>query len=335
MWLRRSGHGLLRIINDILDLSKLEANRLEPESIPYQPGAVIKYVVDLLRLGDLSPRVHLHFDLQNVPPAVLGDPTRVRQVLLNLVGNAIKFTAEGEVAVRASWSNNVLEISVIDTGSGISAEQLERLFEPFIQGDGSTSRRHGGTGLGLAICRRLVELMGGTLSVDSIPGLGGTFRFTVQAPRTEELPQSTTRSLAARPDEQQLDALVLLVDDNPVNLAVAEAMLVRLGCRVTAVTGGEAALHAIEHTAFDLVLMDFQMPGIDGFEATRRLRARGHTLPVVALTAGVTSDQQARCLEVGMNAVLTKPTTLQGLYRAVATWSGASARVDSMGRGSG
>jgi len=326
--IRSSGGGLLQILNDILDLSKLDAGRMEAETVPFRPRALVQDVVQLMRHSDLSPDVVLDAHTDNLPHRLVGDPSRLRQVLLNLVGNAVKFTRRGHVRVSAKWSDDRLWLSVADTGPGISPEAQSRLFEPFVQADSSTSRRHGGTGLGLAISRRLVQLLDGELTVESAPGLGSTFKFSVRAPlaRSED---NTSELLPLRQAGDRTFAVdVLLVDDNPVNLMVAKAMLERTGCRVQAVSSGQAALDAIEQTEFALVFMDCQMPGMDGFEATRELRRRGHGLPVVALTAGVTLEERDACIASGMNGVVAKPATLRHLREVLTQWTVTDAPTD-------
>ena len=324
--IRSSGHGLLQILNDILDLSKLEAGRMVREAVPYRPGPLVEDVVELLRHGDLSAGVTLSAQLDLPEDAVLvGDPARLRQVLLNLVGNAVKFTRQGRIDVQVRWSGGRLACAVVDTGPGIAADVQTRLFEPFEQADASTGRRHGGTGLGLAISRRLVTLMGGELGLDSTLGEGSTFHFTVDAPAHtgDCLPVAP-----ALPSDEEIRAAarVLLVDDNPVNLTVARAMLDRFGCNVTAARSGDEALALWEDGSFDLVFMDVQMPGMDGLEATRQLRAQGATVPVLALTAGVTQEERGLCRTAGMDAIVAKPITLDGMRDALQRWTGTDGR---------
>jgi len=320
--IRSSGGGLLRVINDVLDLSKLESGRVEADRVAYRPRAVITDVVSLMRHGDLASDVALTVHFTELPDRLVGDPSRLRQVLLNLVGNAVKFTTEGTIDVHATWRDDRLTVSVSDTGPGISPDRIEQLFAPFVQGDASHNRPHGGTGLGLAICRRLVELMGGILTASSVPGVGSTFTFHVRAPVARRAPAEAPLSpVQLVSGTRSLHAKVLLVDDNPVNLTVADAMLQRLGCTVTALDNAAAALEVIDEEAFDIVLMDCQMPDMDGFEATRTLRSRGHVLPILALTAGVTQEERQRCTESGMDAILAKPATMRGLREALARWT--------------
>ncbi|MEQ8980076.1 MAG: ATP-binding protein, partial [Deltaproteobacteria bacterium] len=295
---RDSGHSLLTIINDILDLSKLEAGRLAIERIPFRPDEMMGGILELIRAARDDEDVELSFRLDGVPDVIESDPLRLRQVLLNLVGNAVKFTAEGHVRVAMRWKDDRLRVEVEDTGCGIDADQIEALFEPFSQADVSTTRVHGGTGLGLTISRRLVELLGGTLGARSTPGVGSVFTFEIDAPRGE-LRTMDIAEVEAVPAGTR----VLLVDDNAVNLAVAHKMLVKLGCDVVPARSGEDALRHAAEEAFDIVLMDCQMPVMDGFEATRRLRSSGLTIPILALTAGVTEEEIGLCAACGMDDV--------------------------------
>ncbi len=316
---RESGHGLLTIINDILDLSKLDAGQLSVEHLPFGLEETLRGVIDLLRAGGQARSIDLAYVLDGVPDAIETDPSRLRQILLNLVGNAVKFTSEGYVHIVARWDDGRLAVEVRDTGCGIPADRLDAIFDAFQQADASTSRHHGGTGLGLTISRRLVALLGGELRVESTVGVGTVFSFEIEAPRAE-LPEV----LASESHAPALEGTrVLLVDDNAVNLAVARAMLANLGCEVvTADSGAQALEHAAER-AFELVLMDCQMPEMDGFEATRRLRARGLEIPIFALTAGVTEEERHRCRACGMDGVLMKPIERSELRAAVARSVGA------------
>lgn len=313
-----AGRSLTQILNDTLDLSKLEAGALHLEEQPYVPERVLSEVVALLQHMAAEKPLSLTAASVALPPQVIGDVTRLRQVLINLLSNALKFTAEGEVRVELRWSAGRLWGSVSDTGIGIPADDIERLFTPFQQADASTSRQFGGTGLGLSISRHLVSMMGGTLTAQSTLGQGSVFTFSVTAPLAEPAaPKAEAGPTWA--------GRVLVVDDNPLNLRMAQAMLARLGCPVISVSSGVLALKVPE-TEFDLVLMDCQMPGMDGFETTTLMRARGLKAPILALTAGVTAEERARCLSVGMDAVLGKPITPEMLAEALSDW-GPRARL--------
>jgi len=336
--IHRSGQALLSIINDILDFSKIEAGRLELERIDFDPREIVKGVGDMLadraqcKGLDLVCRIG-----PEVPSAVRGDPHRLRQILVNLVGNAIKFTECGEVVVdleceSAVGATAVLRGTVRDTGIGIEPEVQTQLFKVFSQADSSHARRFGGTGLGLAITQQLVELMGGTIQVDSTPGHGSTFRFTVALEPSDGVHSGcdspNVQSLAPMrrdgPDRHQA-IHVLLAEDNPVNQQVALCMLENLGYRAEIVENGREALQALRAAHYDLVLMDCQMPDMDGFEATRRWRAQeqatgGRRIPIIAVTANALEGDRDACLASGMDDFLSKPFTRLALAALLQRW---------------
>ncbi len=318
---------LLELINDLLDFSKIEAGRLELEQSALALDELVDGVVALLAPRAEARGVALLTRLDpQLPERVLADPGRLRQVLINLVSNAVKFTEQGEIRLEVRpEGGGGLRFEVVDTGCGIAPEQLPRIFEPFRQGDASTARRFGGTGLGLAICRRLVEAMGGRIEVASEPEVGSRFWFvlpltTIEGPSPAALP--AVRG-SRRADLHGVHLLV--VEDNLINQQVARAMLERLGCRVTIAGSGAAALQLVAAGRFDLIFMDIQMPDMDGLEVTRRLRARhgwAAGVPIVAMTAGGPGGERARCLAAGMNGYLTKPLRqellLEALFRYLA-----------------
>ncbi len=323
--IQSSGRALLVILNDILDLSKIDAGRIELEELPTDLAALAQQVVELY-----SPQADergLALGCEAEPALVLADPVRVRQILLNLVGNALKFTERGAVNVRLRTSaaddpSRVgVRIAVSDTGIGLSVDQRARLFEDFVQGDRTTTRRFGGTGLGLAICRRLAHLMGGTIVVASEPGLGSTFTLEVTFARADERPSAPP--VEPRGAHRLTPLRALLVEDNTVNQLVARRMLEQAGCDVTVASDGAEALAFCEAQRFEVVFMDVQMPEMDGLEATRRLRAheRQHGLapvPVIALTANAFDDDRAACAAAGMDGHLVKPIDRAELVRALA-----------------
>jgi signal transduction histidine kinase/ActR/RegA family two-component response regulator len=322
--IRESGNSLLYIINDILDFSKIEAGQLRMDSQPFELPQVLDRLSNLLQPGAAAKG--LQFDIEAptpTPPLLLGDPLRLEQVLINLVGNAVKFTETGGVTLAvlplsANADTVGLRFEVRDTGIGIDREALANLFQPFSQADASITRRFGGTGLGLVISKRLVELMGGQLHVDSESGQGSTFWFDVA------LPRATLETTAAiQPAEAQTQQIgpqlaglkVLAVDDNRINLMVLEKALQREGATVTLAADGHQALQILREKIgdFDVVLMDIQMPVMDGLTATREIRldpmlAR---VPVVALTAGVLAEEREAARAAGMDAFLTKPLDLR------------------------
>ena len=332
---RKSSDNLLEIINDILDFSKIEAGHLELERIVFEPRQVLEDVLELLSIKAAEKELELTCYLEPTVPCVLkGDPCRLRQVLTNLVNNAIKFTEQGEVSIRATLfvatdEHIVLHISVQDTGIGIPENRLKTIFEPFTQADGSTTRKYGGSGLGLAICKQLVQAMGGEINLESTVGKGSTFWFTASF---DTVPDADMHQCLATPtkhdkrDENKDNAVdtllnqqkkssqarILLVEDNEVNQTVALAMLTKAGYKADVAFNGAAAIELLQKKIYDLVLMDCQMPIMDGFEATRRLRvseetAANRSVPVIAMTANAMNGDRERCLSAGMDDYLPKP----------------------------
>ncbi|AOS46253.1 Autoinducer 2 sensor kinase/phosphatase LuxQ [Lacunisphaera limnophila] len=322
-----SADSLLRLLNDILDFSKIESGRLDFESIPFRPAAVAEDTLDLLRPRAAAKSLELDFAAE--PAArlrVLGDPMRFRQVLLNLVGNAVKFSEHGQVGLQllgaeAEPGRVRLTVRVRDHGIGMSEETRARLFEPFRQADSSMSRRYGGSGLGLAISQKLVEGMGGQITARSELGQGSLFEFTLTLPTAKErntpLPFAVNSTLP-----KQFDARILVVEDDVVNQRVITLMLQRLGLHCQVVPDGPSALNALEAGAWDLVFMDCQLPGIDGLETTRRARLMlgGRELPIVALTANARAEDRTACLASGMDDFLAKPVRSDALQTCLARW---------------
>ncbi|MFN3751226.1 MAG: ATP-binding protein [Thiobacillus sp.] len=314
--IKQAGKHLLGIINDILDLSKIEAGRLEIEHIPVPLFDLIDEVVALAR--PLAEAKDIGFAVEPVfplPANVTTDPVRAKQILLNIISNAIKFTEQGQVTLRVRHDamGGRLVIEVTDTGIGISAEQLVRLFQAFSQADASTTRRFGGTGLGLALSKQLAEMLGGGICVDSAPGRGSRFTVTLRVGAVDTLVQSADdirRPPApedARAAAPNLKGRLLLVEDNPVNQRVIALKARHLGVEPRVVENGAQAVEAALAEPFDLILMDMHMPVMDGVTATRTLRARGYTGPIVALTANSTQQDRQFCLDAGCNGFLTKP----------------------------
>jgi len=326
-----AGTTLLALINDILDFSKIEAGEMTLEKMAFDPLGVVRETLDLMQVQAQAKGLSLELNTEApLPPLLVNDPTRLRQVLLNLVGNALKFTEHGKVSVSLQAQQSQLECAIQDSGIGMSPATLARLFEPFRQGDDSTARKFGGTGLGLVISRALIEKLGGQLDVTSIEGQGSCFRF--QLPLSDEAtlrlyaPASAPPSNGpSAPDEPRLDTdlsglRLLLVDDQPINRLMARSQLKQMGC--TSVDEAENGLHALEflrtHT-YDVVLMDMQMPEMDGLEATRALRQ----LPlqpqpvVIAMTANAFTEDREACMDAGMNDFLSKPVKLDTLRNAL------------------
>jgi signal transduction histidine kinase/ActR/RegA family two-component response regulator len=327
---KASADSLLTLLNDILDFSKIEAGRLEIESIEFSLRRCISESVTALDFvarkkglaltASVAPEVQDHW---------MGDPNRLRQVLLNLINNAVKFTDQGSVRVEARIEEehpeaSVIRFNVTDTGIGLSESQQKLIFEPFRQADGSVTRKYGGTGLGLAICSSLVELMGGDISVTSEPGKGSTFSFAIRCAPCE-LPETPARPRAIHNGKGLTraagDLRILLAEDNPVNQLLVVRLLESRGHQLVVVGDGRAALAACEHHAFDLILMDVQMPGMDGLEATRLLRQRekpgARNVPIVAMTAHAMQGDREKCLEAGMDAYISKPIRPEALFDVI------------------
>ncbi|BDI31556.1 hypothetical protein CCAX7_36070 [Capsulimonas corticalis] len=346
-----SGRSLLTLLNDILDFSKIEAGKLEFERIPVDLGQTVEEVINLMAGGARTKGIAIKYAID--PEAqidLVGDPGRLRQILSNLISNAVKFTEHGGVTVRvrlASLSDEdvLVHFSVADTGIGIGVEAGQRLFQSFSQADSSTTRRFGGSGLGLVICKQLSEIMGGEIGVQSAPGKGSTFWFTARLSRQKKV--SCRKSTAIRHDQHRSPELpsdarviangdhasidefaprsicILLAEDNPVNQKVARRLLEKRGHRVDTAANGLEALNMLSQTSYDIVLMDCQMPELDGWETTREIRRREKAkasivqMPIIALTAGAMAEDRIECFEAGMDGFLTKPFKSEDLFAAL------------------
>jgi CheY-like chemotaxis protein len=338
---RSSANALLVIINDILDISKIEAGKLRIESVSFDLRSLIASVREMFaaRLQEKGLRLDIH-QAATVPHFVVGDPSRIRQVLINLVNNAIKFTPAGSVRIQVAPESKGqdptrLTLSVQDTGIGIAPEQIDRIFEQFAQGDTTTRRQFGGTGLGLAISQELTRLMGGTMWVTSQPGQGSTFWFTLPLPAAPNTPPQhvadshPAASVAPPPapaESPQVTRKVraLLVDDSVTNRRVGQLMLERIGCEVDLASDGQEALRKLDQQAYDVVFMDCEMPRMNGFDATAEIRRRQNgapRIPVVAMTAKAIQGDRERCLTAGMDDYLSKPVTLESLRAILTRWT--------------
>ena len=327
---RTAAEGLLLVIGDILDYSKLEVGKVELDEGPFALRETIGEATSLLVTAARTKGIELSVDIDKRLPAWLhGDAARLRQVLTNLVANAVKFTDVGQVIVKAIGAPEgqmaPLRVEVTDTGIGLDADALARLFQPFTQADSSTARKYGGTGLGLTISKRLVEAMGGTIGAASEPGKGSTFWFELTLPVSSpsEQPRALERELGQRavPTSDGEAPLILVAEDNPVNQIIAGRMLEKLGYAIDLVADGQAALDAITETSYAAVLMDCQMPGLDGYEATRALRIREQGsahLQVIAMTAHSMAGDREKCLAAGMDDYVSKPIQVSRLAEILA-----------------
>ena len=333
---RGSGDALLMIINDILDFSKIEAGHLKLERVAVDLRKLCTSLVagQQGQARNKGLRIELQFD-EPLPAAILGDPVRIGQVVTNLLANAVKFTQRGSIrlAVRSTAASDTqsarLQIAVSDTGIGIPADKLERIFAAFVQGDASITRQFGGTGLGLAISRELATRMGGVIHVDSVVGEGSTFRFEFSAPIATPHETDGAQGAARLAAEAGPACDILLVEDNPTNQRLMIAILGKSGHRVCVAGSGEDALEVLATRTFDLVLMDVQLPGIDGLETVRRIRAASGAaharVPVVALTANAMAGDRECCLDAGMDDYLAKPVRRAELLDVIARRTGAVA----------
>ncbi|MCM8533466.1 MAG: ATP-binding protein [Lentisphaeraceae bacterium] len=311
-----SSHALLSIINDILDFSKIESGKFSVENTSTNIPELLKSVYGLMIHIAEEKSLYLQFDIEeDFPKYWLTDQTRLRQVLLNLLGNAIKFTEEGKITLEAKCAGDYVKFVVRDTGIGISNERQEVIFEEFEQADTSTTREFGGTGLGLAISKRLSEVLGGTLSLESELGKGSTFTVSLRL----------EKSVAPRVEEEVAIKLfngehVLLCEDNRTNQRIAKKVLNKLGLEVDVASDGEEGLKFYKEHNYSLILMDMQMPVMDGLQATKVIRAEDADIPIIALTANVTTEDNRLCEEAGMNAFLTKPLNSKLLYSELHKW---------------
>ena len=340
--IHRNGQHLLMIINDILDLSKIEAGKAEVTPVACSPGELVEEVRELMQVQADAKGLRLETDLTNeMPEMIETDPTRLRQILINLVGNAIKFTEQGSVRIVARHLADdrrpMLQIDVVDSGVGLSEEQLSILFQPFTQVDTSATRTYGGTGLGLALSKRLAGKLGGDITVESSPGRGSTFRLVISAGRASGLPQAETfgdlrgdvasEVTGRAPAAPAMGCRVLLAEDAPDNQRLFSYILEKVGAEVTLVDNGLQAVEAAEQAEaqgnrFDVILMDIQMPVLDGYRATRKLRQSGYTGPIVALTALAMEGDEQKCLEAGFDDYISKPIDREELLALVGKYGG-------------
>lgn len=328
-----AGQLLLRLLDDILDLSKIEAGKLALESIPFDINALFQEVTAMFRPKAEEKGLSLIFNFVSAPECqVIGDPVRLRQIIINLIGNAIKFTSRGHVKIDASYGRDapeslpVLSVKVIDTGLGISKDQINKLFHKFVQADSSTRRRFGGTGLGLAISKHLVELMGGTIGIESVEAAGSTFFFSVPMPCTDTL-LSDIDKLKSELEKSSsgmstsMQANILLVEDDVESCQLISKFLDNLGCETVIAVTGMQALDLAQKEKYDLILMDLQLPELDGIGATKIIRQQtdnpNRNTPIAAVTAMAMKDDRDKCFAAGMDDYFSKPIDLNRLEKLI------------------
>ncbi len=343
--IKRNCDYLLTLINDILDLSKIEAGKLHVENLPCSPIEIAQEMAQLMQVRAQSKSLVLRVVHEGkIPSVIFSDPTRLRQILINLVGNAIKFTERGEVRVVSRLVHvdglTKLQFDVIDTGIGITAEQIQRLFQPFSQADASTTRRYGGTGLGLTICDRLTQLLGGEINVTSQPGEGACFRFTIAtgslegvsliAPGEQDISVPKVATRKPETSGQLLNCRLLLAEDGIDNQRLISFLLRKAGAEVEVAENGQIATEMVlaresnanaETPPYDAVLMDMSMPVMDGYEATRQLRAAGYARPIIALTANAMAGARQDCLIAGCTDYAAKPIDREALITMIGKYT--------------
>ena len=334
--IRTSGEVLRRVLDDVLDFSKVDSGKLELVEEPFDLAECLRWSFELFR--DAAQEKNLAYRLtldQRLPPWVLSDAARLRQITANLMSNAVKFTHTGSIDLEAhlvEWAppegRHLIRVVVRDTGIGIPQDRIGRLFQPFTQVDAATNRSYGGTGLGLAISDRLIEMLGGTIHVESQPGVGTAFEFTFTAGVAEGIKTGG----AVFKVRDLTGVRVLVVEDNKINQKVASRILEKMGCQVDVATDGASAIRSVEANSYDVLLMDLSMPGIDGMETTRRIRTMPGakaSVPIVALTASASPEIRAECLAAGMNDFLGKPMELEAVRSAVDRWRRAAPAPES------
>jgi CheY-like chemotaxis protein len=342
--IKRSGEGLLSLINDVLDFSKIEAGQLELEAVDFNVAVTAYDVCDLIRPRSQDKPVEIVCRIEeDVPAYIRGDPTRFRQVLLNLMGNAVKFTEAGEIKLSIDIAEKndervKLHVGVTDTGVGIADDKIDTIFEVFRQVDSSTTRKFGGTGLGLPICRQIARIMDGDVWAQSEPGNGSTFHFTawlqkaeIRVEQQDEEKEMKGRIVTQSPDCHQANhsVRILLAEDNPVNQKLAKMLFSKAGYEIDVVNNGQEAIdkYTSAPKAFDLIFMDVQMPKMDGMKATKairktegELRPATHHIPIIAMTAHAMKGDREKCLEAGMDDYVPKPVKREIVFEMVDKW---------------
>ena len=312
-----SGDNLLVIINDILDFSKIEAGRIEFEKISFNIRNIVEAIIDVHMIGASQKRISLSCDIdKNIAAYLIGDKVRLTQILNNLINNAIKFTEEGGVSIKITKKkeDNIF-FEIKDTGIGIPKDKIENIFYSFTQATSATTRKYGGTGLGLSICKQLVELQGGEIAVTSEEGKGSIFSFQLKFQESESQQEEGANNSIGTEGFNALK--VLLVEDNEINQLLAETILTQWNCSVISAENGQEALEKFQQEAFDLILMDIQMPEMDGYELTQEIRKQDQKIPIIAITAGGIQGERAKCIAAGMNDYLLKPFQPEELYSKI------------------
>ncbi len=318
--LNNSGELLRAIINDLLDYSKISAGMLELIIKPFNPRQIISNLADIMRYQAQEKQLLLTLVIDDtVPNSLLGDEDRIKQIFVNLINNAIKFTSRGSIILNTAWRENKLIFQVKDTGIGITEGQQLKLFKPFSQVDISSQRIHEGTGLGLAICKQLCELMSGEIKLISIPKQGSTFTVILPLQLCDNLLDISQQTI--KPTLLSSQIKVLVVEDLATNQMIIKLMLTKLGIEPKIVNNGQEAIDIISNTSFDIILMDCRMPVMDGYTATRLLRNNGYTKPIIALTAGTTTTEREECLTSGMDDILCKPYQRSELHKMLMKWT--------------
>ncbi len=332
--LHSSGDNLLQLLNDILDISKVEAGDLTLEDVPYDTNILLQEMIQLFIPIATQQQLELKFNIQeNVPKVVVGDPARLQQILRNLISNSLKFTEEGNVAVNLAVANNELYFQVKDTGIGVPEDKLEMIFEKFSQADTATTRKYGGTGLGLAITKELIAMMGGRIGVESTPGFGSIFYFTVpiNLPAEDAKPINTTvENDSDELSEIPADLKILAVDDHPINIFFLQKLLKKIGLKnVDIAANGVEAVEKAAEKDYDIVFMDCQMPELDGYQATQKIRESetDKHLPIVAMTANAMVGDREKCIKAGMDDYISKPVKIEKVTKAIRKWAMSSEAI--------
>lgn len=316
--MHQSGELLRVIINDLLDLSKMSAGMLQIVEVDFSPAKLCQMIFDIFKQRTEEFGLIFSFNVQqSIPQILIGDPDRIKQILVNLIGNALKFTQEGEIIVNITWEQEKLHFAVQDTGCGIPEDKVATLFDPFTQVNNSSNRSFEGTGLGLAICKQLVDEMNGTISLSSVLGEGSCFKVALPLNSSQKVALDIERPQADYPIEK---LKILVVEDSKVNQMLIEMILAKFGITPTIANDGQEAIDYLSVNNVDIVFMDCRMPVVDGFEATRLLRAKGYTKPIIALTASTTSVETEQCYQCGMDEIINKPYQQDDIKVALIKW---------------